>query len=98
MQVLPGKTVGDVKEVAGCSDHVEQHLLDVLALVVELAPLGLQQVLDPVAQSSHDGSAGLHIASIEHLDPGEVCEGGGDHIRLHSSYSTSMESGFRICD
>ena len=80
MQVLPGKPVGDVEQIAGGPDHVEQHLLDVLALVVELVPLGLQQVLDTVAQSSHDGSAGLNIASIEHLDPGEVGEGGGDHV------------------
>ena len=80
MQVLPGKPVGDVEQIAGGPDHVEQHLLDVLALVVELVPLGLQQILDPVAEGSHDGCACLHISSIEDLDPGEVGEGGRDHV------------------
>ena len=76
MQILPGEPVGDVEQVAGGPDHVEQHLLDVLALVVELVPLGLQQVLDPVCQGPDDGYGGLNVSPIQLVALGVVRQAG----------------------
>ena len=93
MEICPGLPVLGVQEVAGCPHHVEQDLLDVLGLVVELLPLGLQEVLDPAGQGPDDGHGRLDVPAVEEVSVGVVGQTGGEDVLQVSPLHAALQLG-----